>query len=49
MERQIGDRIKMRLCDFVIYNDEKQLLIPQVLAIHQKLLTLSNQAGEPSK
>lgn len=38
MERQIKDIIKMRLCDFVIHNDEKQLLLPQVLAIHNKLL-----------
>jgi dephospho-CoA kinase len=41
MNNQIEDRIKMRLCDFVIHNDEKQLLIPQVLDIHAKLLSLS--------
>jgi dephospho-CoA kinase len=41
MEKQISDRIKMRLCDAVIVNDEKQLLLPQVLALHQKLITLS--------
>ncbi len=41
MERQLPDSIKMRLCDYVIKNDEQQLLIPQVLAIHEKLLELS--------
>jgi dephospho-CoA kinase len=41
MEYQMQDRIKMRLCDFVIYNDEHQLLIPQVLAIHEKLMALA--------
>lgn len=41
MEKQISDRIKMRLCDAVIVNDEKQLLIPQVLELHYKLLELS--------
>ncbi len=36
--RQIDDRIKMRLCDFIIANDEQQLIIPQVLKIHEELL-----------
>ncbi len=39
--RQIDDTIKMKLCDFVLYNDEQQLLIPQVLALHQQLLELA--------
>lgn len=38
MDRQMAETIKMRLCDFIIYNDEQQLVIPQVLALHQKLL-----------
>lgn len=38
MNRQINEEIKMRLCDYVITNDEQQLLIPQVIAIHEKLL-----------
>jgi len=38
MGRQIDDRIKMRLCDFIITNDEQQLVIPQVLKIHEELL-----------
>jgi dephospho-CoA kinase len=40
MEKQLQDRIKMRLCDFVIYNDESQLLVPQVLKIHDQLLSI---------
>ena len=47
MEKQISDRIKMRLCDAVIVNDEKQLLIPQVLELHYKLLELS-QGSTPT-
>jgi len=39
--RQIDDRIKMRLCDFIIANDEQQLIIPQVLKIHEELLKKS--------
>jgi dephospho-CoA kinase len=41
MEKQIKDIIKMRLCDAVIQNDEKQLLIPQVLALHDQLKELA--------
>lgn len=41
MERQIPEDEKMRLCDYVIFNDEQQLLIPQVLKIHKQLLTLA--------
>ena len=38
MNRQMDEDKKMRLCDFVITNDEQQLLIPQVLQLHEKLL-----------
>ena len=43
MEHQIDEEIKMRLCDFVITNDEQQLVIPQVVALHQQLLQLASQ------
>jgi dephospho-CoA kinase len=41
MNKQIQETIKMRLCDFIIYNDEQQLVVPQVLALHEKLMQLS--------
>jgi dephospho-CoA kinase len=41
MSKQVNDSIKMRLCDFTIINDEQQLVIPQVLALHEKLFKLS--------
>ena len=37
MNRQIDDTIKMKLCDFVIRNNEQELVIPQVLALHERL------------
>ena len=40
MEKQIQDVIKMRLCDFVIYNDERQAIIPQVIELHARLLEM---------
>jgi dephospho-CoA kinase len=42
MNKQIDETIKMRLCDFVIVNDEQSLLIPQVIALHQKLTAGDN-------
>lgn len=43
MQHQIEDQIKMRLCDEVIINDDQQPLLPQVLKLHEKLLSLSNR------
>jgi len=43
MNKQLDEDMKMKLCDFVIYNDEKHLLIPQVIELHQKLLRLSEE------
>lgn len=38
MKRQIQEEIKMRLCDFVILNDDQHLVIPQVLQLHEQFL-----------
>lgn len=38
MKRQIQEEIKMRLCDFVILNDDQHLVIPQVLQLHAQFL-----------
>ena len=40
MDKQMDDSIKMKLCDFVIQNDEQEMILPQVLALHEKLLSL---------
>lgn len=40
MEHQLEDSLKMKLCDWVIQNDDMHLLIPQILAIHQSLTIL---------
>lgn len=42
MKNQIQESIKMRLSDFVIRNDEQHLVLPQVLALHEKLKKLSH-------
>jgi len=38
MALQMDEEEKLRLCDYVIINDEQQMLIPQVLELHQKFL-----------
>jgi dephospho-CoA kinase len=38
MKRQIDEDMKMRLCDFIIENNEQELVIPQVLELHQRIL-----------
>ena len=43
MQRQIDEEMKMKLCDFVIKNDETQLVIPQVLELHQQLVERSKR------
>jgi len=41
MRNQLNEEEKIKRCDFVITNDDHQLVIPQVLAINQQLLKLS--------
>ena len=38
MDKQLDEEIKMRLCDFIIDNSEQQLVIPQVLELHERFL-----------
>lgn len=43
INQQMDEDEKMRLCDYVIFNDEHQMLIPQVLQLHEKLLKMSTE------
>ena len=38
MNQQIDDGLKMKLCDWIIINDEREMIIPQVLELHQKFI-----------
>jgi dephospho-CoA kinase len=38
ISKQMDDAAKMKLCDYVIINDEKTSIIDQVIAIHNKLV-----------
>ena len=43
MEKQMDEDEKIARCNFVVINDEKSLLIPQVIALHQQLLILAKE------
>lgn len=38
MTHQIDESLKMKLCDWVIVNDDHHLVLPQVVALHEKIL-----------
>lgn len=43
ISRQIDEEMKMKLCDYVIMNNEQKLVIPQVLELHEKFMALLKQ------
>lgn len=43
IKRQLDESEKLERCDFLILNDESKLVIPQVLALHEKLLALAQK------
>jgi dephospho-CoA kinase len=49
MDKQLEEAIKMKLCDFVIKNDEQEMLLPQVLALHEKFLNMAGNINNPEK
>jgi dephospho-CoA kinase len=42
INRQIEEDIKMKLCDFIISNDEQELVIPQVLELDKKFRIMAD-------
>lgn len=42
IDKQMDEDLKLRLCDYVIVNDEQEMVVPQVLALHEKFLKLAN-------
>jgi dephospho-CoA kinase len=47
MRSQLDERMKMKLCDRILINDERRLMIPQVLSLHQDLLRTANDRSIP--
>ena len=43
MQKQMNEEEKMQRCDYIITNDERNLLIPQVLKIHVALQAFANK------
>lgn len=46
INKQINEEIKMRLCDFIIVNDEQQMVIQQVLELHLKFIQISSTINQ---
>ncbi|WP_371135197.1 dephospho-CoA kinase [Daejeonella sp.] len=42
MDRQFSDEQKMKYADHILNNDEKQLLIPQIIELHQQFLKIES-------
>ena len=40
MDRQFSDEMKIKFADHILNNDEKQLLIPKIIQLHQQFLTI---------
>lgn len=41
VSRQIDEEMKMKLCNFVITNNEQQLVMPQVLELNKKFINMA--------
>lgn len=41
LNKQLDEDMKMKLCDFVIINNEQKAVIPQVMSLHKKFLSLA--------
>lgn len=44
MSKQMDEAEKIKLCDFVLINDEQQMLMPQIIQLHGQVLKLANSA-----
>ncbi|MBX9782989.1 MAG: dephospho-CoA kinase [Chitinophagaceae bacterium] len=47
MNNQIEETVKMKLCDYVIHNNEQELVTPQVMQLHRQLLQLAEEQQQP--
>ena len=41
INKQLPEEERQRRADFIIYNDDQQMIIPQVLALHDKLVAVA--------
>ena len=40
INRQMNEEEKMKRCDFIIINNDAEMVIPQVLSTHEKIMSL---------
>ncbi len=46
INRQMDEEAKMAKCDFIIVNNGEQLVIPQVVELHERLMGLTAEVGK---
>jgi dephospho-CoA kinase len=46
ISKQLDEEEKLQLCDFIIANDEQELIIPQVLELHQKFIKMNSTVNQ---
>jgi dephospho-CoA kinase len=44
INKQLTDEQKQNLANFILINDEQQLLIPQVIALHKHFIDLGKES-----
>lgn len=44
MNRQMGEEEKKRFADETLMNDENEMLLPQIIALHQRIIKKSNRS-----
>lgn len=45
MQNQLDEETKMKRCDFVLQNNEQELLLPQIVQLHEKLIRRSMEVA----
>jgi dephospho-CoA kinase len=45
MKNQWGDEKKIELANYLVNNDENQMLVPQILKIHENIISRANQSS----
>lgn len=42
VDRQLSDEEKIKMADYILMNDEQQLLIPQIISLHHQFLKIAS-------
>ncbi len=43
INNQLNESLKLKLCDFIVFNNEQEMILPQVLHLHKELIQRSEK------